>query len=206
MTRAMRRACEVLLIGVTGTGVLALTVSAQTAPGPGQPATTEANALAPVLCYEAAESGGNLPSIDAVRLCMGAVNDAPARCLSEASAQGTLSNLQAVTLCAMATSTEPADCARRLEETTNLPPVTVVQYCAASRWPAVPSRDDGAPACMEAALDGTTLTQADAFRLCAGSPSDAPATCFAWGRDRLALTNADLITLCAPVVVERPQP
>ncbi|HEU4614053.1 MAG TPA: hypothetical protein VFS15_18290 [Kofleriaceae bacterium] len=202
----MRRPCEVLLVGAAVMVALALTASAQTAPGPGQPATTDATALAPVLCYEAAESSGDLPSIDAIRLCMGAANDAPARCFTEASARGTLSSLQAVTLCAMATSTEPADCARRLEETTNLPPVTVVEYCSASRWPAVASRDGGAPACLEAALDRTTLPQIDAVRLCAGSPSDAPVTCFAWGHGRLALTDADLITLCAPVVVDRPEP
>lgn len=203
MRRAKRRVYEVLLIGVAAAAPIAF---AQTAPGPGQPATTEDAALAPVLCYEAAEAGGELVSIDAVRLCAGAPSDAPARCFTEAAGQITLSDLQAVTLCALATSTEPAQCARRLSETTNLPPTTIVQYCAASRWPVAASSDGGAPECLEAALDRTVLTQADAFRLCAGSPTDAPVTCFSWGHERLGIEDANLITLCAPVVVEQSQP
>ena len=201
----MRRACELFGIGGMAVAATALIAYAQTAPGPGQPATTEVSALAPVLCYEGAETGENLARLSALQLCVGAVSDAPARCSADASAQGSFADSQVVRLCTMATSTDPAECARRLADTTALPATTIVQYCAANPWPVVPALGSGDPACIEAALDRVGLPQLDASRLCAGSGSDAPVACFEWGDDRLAIANADLITLCAAVVVDRPQ-
>lgn len=77
-------------------------------------------------------------------------------------------------------------------------------YCAALRWPMLPAGTGGSPACVEAALDRTTLSNSEAARLCAGSASDAPVACYELGEDETAMFGRDLVDLCAPVVIGVP--
>jgi hypothetical protein len=171
-----------------------------------QPAAPPADAhLGPVRCYEAAADTLQLEHLKAKQLCTGATSVAPARCFDEATDRVLgMTDLQAVRLCQTATSSAPALCAERLDDTTDLGASTIVTYCAALRWSLLPAGSSGSPACIEAALDRTLLTDYEAARLCAGSATTAPVACYELGDDQTALSDADIVDLCTTVVIGAP--
>jgi hypothetical protein len=165
-----------------------------------QPEGEDLQPAAPIRCYVAA-TNNDLSTNRAVNLCAGAVSDAPAACVAAAQDRIlTISDADVVRLCARATSTEPATCAARLDDTTTLSLRRIVSYCAASQWPYVPARSPGAPACVENALERTTLSDGQAVRLCQGARTTAPVACFERGDERTTLSSQRLITLCRVLV------
>jgi hypothetical protein len=156
----------------------------------------------PVSCYRRASDAG-LERLKALRLCVGASSDAPARCFDEAVDRIGLSDLQGIRLCRAATSIAPATCAERLDDR-GFEDLEIVDYCAALRWPLVPPGTMGTPACVQAGLDRTSLTEPQVIRLCRGSSSSASIDCFEIGDDTTLLSDRDLVALCAPVVIGTP--
>jgi hypothetical protein len=146
----------------------------------------------------------NLPTQKAKQLCIGAASEAPAWCFAEAAERVPLPEDQAIRLCMTATSTEPAACAERLDQTTPLVSSTILEYCAALRWPLYPPGTGGSPVCIQAALERTLLTENQAARLCNGSVSAAPVACFELGTAQTALADQDLVDLCTVVVIAPP--
>ena len=187
------------LVALAGAAAAALIVHAQ-------PAAAPADAhLGPVRCYVAAAETLNLEQLKAKQLCTGATSAAPARCFDEATDRVLgMTDLQAVRLCQTATSPAPALCAERLDDTTDLGTSAVVTYCAALRWSLLPAGSGGSPACVEAALDRTLLTDREAARLCAGSATTAPVACYELGDDETTLSDADIVDLCTTVVIGAP--
>jgi hypothetical protein len=156
---------------------------------------------APVACYLEADRATELSDGSRVQLCVGAPSEAPASCAVMAREQiDGVTDADAIQLCTRANSTLPAACASRLANTTNLSKSSIVRYCAASRWPVVPAKTPAAPACIERALDRTTLSDSEALRLCRGARSTAPARCFERGVDETSLSTTQLVELCSAVV------
>jgi len=155
---------------------------------------------APLACYEAATDEG-LVSLSAKQLSLGASSIAPAQCYDIASDQLGFVDPNAVRLCQAATSTDPAACAAQLDAQTTLEEPAVVAYCAALAWPLVVSPSAGSPACIQAALDQTQLSDPQAAQLCTGSSSAGPVQCYLQGEDALVVSDDDLIDLCTQYVI-----
>jgi hypothetical protein len=183
---------------------LVAAVTAVAAPAHGQPAADGAAYLGPIRCYIDVTENAYLESLKAKDLCTGAADEAPSRCFMEATDRVAITDPQAVSLCRATSSIAPAICAERLEDTTNLVASSIVEYCAALRWPLVPAGTGGAPECVRAALDRTTLVHDQAARLCAGSVSTAPVACFELGQEETTLFETDIVDLCAATVIATP--
>lgn len=179
-------------------------VAAVAGPARGQPAADRAPHLGPIRCYIDVTENAYLETQKAKQLCTGAVDEAPARCFAEATDRVAMVDLDAVTMCQAATSVAPAICAERLDDTTDLATSSIVTYCAALQWPLLPVGTGGAPACLEAALDRTTLFDPEAARLCAGSSSEGPVACYELGDAETTLSDSDLVDLCTTVVISTP--
>lgn len=155
-----------------------------------------------IACYVQAERIG-LERRSSIELCIGARSTEPAQCFADAVDELALSDRQAVRLCRAATSIEPAACAARLEAS-GFEDGEIVRYCAALAYPLVPAGTAGAPACVQAGLDRTFLTEREIIRLCRGSTTAAPIDCFEAGDDQTFLSERDIVRLCAAVVPSAP--
>ncbi len=155
--------------------------------------------IGPVQCHVRATDEFGLAASAAKELCVGAFDDTPARCIDQVVDRIDFVTPNAVAICRGALTTDPADCAARLEDTTDLDDSQIASSCAAQRWPFFEPPGSGSPACVEAALDRTDVSDFEAVRLCRGATSTDPVACYELGDDETALSGPDLVDLCATV-------